>query len=235
MDVLAINGSPRGDRGVTAHVLAPFLEGMRDGGARTSLLRTCELDIGPCLGCRKCWTETNGACVQKDDMQSVYTKLKAADVLVLATPVFFDCMTGPMKGLLDRCVALVDPRIEVRGGRQRHPLRNPREKGSRRQVAILSVCGFHEMATFAPLVTHVKAMARNMDREYAGAVLRPHGWVLAEMRDAREGVYGAAREAGRQLARDGRMSPATLRAVGRPLLTRRQLMDANNEWAMQGD
>ena len=170
-------------------------------------------------------------------MGSVYPKLRAADVLVLATPVFFDGMTGPMKDLLDRCVALVHPRMVVRGGRQRHPLREPRAGGSnrRRQVVLVSVCGFHEMATFAPLVAHVKAMAKNMDREYAGAVLRPHGWVLAEARDAREGVYGAAREAGRQLARDGRMSPATLRAVGRPLLTKRQLMDANNEWARQGD
>jgi len=235
MDVLAINGSPRSDRGVTAHVLAPFLEGMREGGAHVSLLRTCELDIGPCLGCRKCRTESGGACVQEDDMQKVYPEVRAADVLVLATPVFFDGMTGPMKDLLDRCVALVHPRIVVRGGRQRHPPREPVASGQRRRLALVSVCGFHEMATFAPLVAHVRAAAENMGREYAGAVLRPHGWVLAEMRGVREGVYGAAREAGRQLARDGRMSPATLRAVGRPLLTKRQLMDANNEWARQGD
>ena len=183
MDVLAINGSPRGDRGVTAHVLAPFLEGMREGGARVELLRTCELDIGPCLGCRRCWTETGGVCVQRDDMQEVYPRLSRADVLVLATPVFFDGMTGPMKNLLDRCVALVHPRIEVRGGRQRHPPKAPGAGGHRRQVALVSVCGFHEMATFAPLVAHVRAVAENMDRDYAGAVLRPHGWVLAEMRE----------------------------------------------------
>jgi multimeric flavodoxin WrbA len=131
MEALAINGSPRGDRGVTARVLAPFLEGMREGGAGVELLRTCELDVGPCLGCWKCWTETKGACVQGDDMQDIHPKLSGADVLVLATPVFVDGMTGPLKNLLDRCVALLHPSMVVRGGRQRHPLRDPRAEGGR--------------------------------------------------------------------------------------------------------
>jgi len=67
MKVLAINASPHRDNGNTALILSPFLDGMKEEGAKVEVLYTKTMDIKPCLGCLKCWTKTPGACIQKDD------------------------------------------------------------------------------------------------------------------------------------------------------------------------
>lgn len=100
MKVTAINSSPRMDKGNTALVLGPFLEGMREAGAVVELFYTKQLQIHPCQGELSCWLRTPGKCFQQDDMQMLLPKLAEADVLVLATPVYVDGVTGPMKNPL---------------------------------------------------------------------------------------------------------------------------------------
>ena len=58
--------------------------------------------IAYCLGCGAC--NTSHLCVQKDDMKPLLDKLVAADVIVLATPVYFYCMDGQLKTFIDRTV-----------------------------------------------------------------------------------------------------------------------------------
>ena len=107
MKVLALNSSPKMNEGNTALILNPFLEGMREGGAEVELFYTKKLTINPCQGEYNCWFKTPGKCFQKDDMQMLYPKIREADVLVLATPVYVDAMSGPMKGLLDRLLGQI--------------------------------------------------------------------------------------------------------------------------------
>ena len=57
-----------------------------------------------CIGCEACH-QNNGVCVQKDDMAAILGKMIAADVIVMATPVYFYTMDAQMKTLIDRCVA----------------------------------------------------------------------------------------------------------------------------------
>jgi len=64
MKVLAINGSPRGEKSSTIHILNPLLEGMRKAGAETEVVHLCKLKIQHCLGCYVCWTKTPGKCVR---------------------------------------------------------------------------------------------------------------------------------------------------------------------------
>jgi multimeric flavodoxin WrbA len=81
---LAINSSPQMDKGNTAIILNPFLEGMRDAGADVELFYTKNLKINPCQGELSCWVKTPGQCFQKDDMQMLYPKF-VADVYVFAS------------------------------------------------------------------------------------------------------------------------------------------------------
>ena len=74
MKVLAINSSPRMDKGNTAMILNPFLEGMREAGSEVELFYTSKLNIKPCTGEFNCWIKTPGECYQKDDMQILYPK-----------------------------------------------------------------------------------------------------------------------------------------------------------------
>jgi len=244
MNFFAVNGSPRGPRGVTDLVLREFVAGMTEaggepaGGVPIRYLR--DMDVRPCRGDWACWTRTPGVCSQDDDMNALYPLIRAADVLVLATPVYVDGMTGPMKTFVDRLVAILDPMIEVRQGRSRHPLIAGQEL-DKAQIVLVSVCGFHELENFEPLVAGVEAASKNLGRRYGGALLRPHGPAFgAVLRQAATGnavppearaaahealavardVLAAARESGRDLVRWGRMDEAVLERVRQPLMDR---------------
>ncbi|MBC8511929.1 MAG: flavodoxin family protein [Dehalococcoidia bacterium] len=228
MKVLAFNSSPRMDKGNTALILNPFLDGMREAGAAVELFYTKKLNINPCQGCFTCWLKTPGVCFQKDDMQMLHPKLREADITVLATPLYVDGMTGSMKNLLDRLIPLVQPFIELRDGHCRHPLREGRKSG---KVVLVSNAGFWEMDNFDPLLVHMKAICKNMGTEFAGALLRPHGEILKplmEMDRSPDDVFEAAREAGRQLVEEGKMSPETLSIVSRELAPRESYLRGAN-------
>ena len=117
MKVVAINGSPKMDKGTTALILAPFLEGLRGSGAEVELFYTKKLEINPCHGDFRCSTDTPGECFQKDDMQMLHPKLYEADIWVMATPVYVSGMTGPLKNLVDRIlIPLGEPHLEFMCG-----------------------------------------------------------------------------------------------------------------------
>jgi len=218
MKVLAINSSPSMGKGNTALVLDPFLEGMREAGAEAQVFYTRKLKIKPCHGEFNCWFKTPGECFQQDDMQMLLPELAEAEILVLATPVYVDGVTGPLKNLLDRMLPLVQPFFELREGHCRHPRRDGSLGG---KLVLVSNCGFWELDNFDPLLGHIAAACKNLGSEFAGALLRPHGPALKGMMAMGmpvDDIFAAAKEAGRQLVADGKMSSETLKVVSRELL-----------------
>ena len=211
---LAFNCSPKKERSNTSLILDPFLEGMRDAGAEVELLYTMRLKINPCMGEFDCWRKDIGKCFQDDDMNSLYPKLADADIWVFATPVYVDGVSGPMKDLFDRLLPLIEGKILLRDGHCRHPRRKGTKGG---KVVLVSNCGFYEMDNFDPLLVHVKAACKNFDREFAGALLRPYGSALSYLLKEGKGgdVIDAAKRAGRELVKNGRMDPETLGVVSR--------------------
>ena len=88
-----------------------------------------------------------------------------------------------------------------------------------------------EMETFAPLLIHVKAICENIGAEFAGALLRPYGaafGAIKKMGVHGDDVYDAAREAGRQLVQDGKMTDEVLATISRQLVPREPLLQATN-------
>jgi len=112
MKVIGICGSPR--RGNTEWMLSKLCAALGQGGAETEVLLLRQLDVRMCRGCLACekgGKERKGVCVIKDDMNSVYPKLLAADVIILATPGYMGMLSGRLKNFLDRTCA-VWPRLE---------------------------------------------------------------------------------------------------------------------------
>jgi multimeric flavodoxin WrbA len=140
-----------------------------------------------------------------------------ADVWVYATPLYVDGMTGPMKMFLDRMIPGALPFFEMRDGHNRHPGRGNRQGG---KIVLVSSCGFWELDNFDALVTHMKAYCKNANREFAGALLRPHAGALGPMVQAgiATDVVVAAKEAGRQMVTTGNIQDDTLGVVRRELL-----------------
>ena len=104
MKVLILMGSPR-KNGNTAALLEPFCQELRSGGAEVETVFLHEKDIRPCVACRACQQDWSSfACSQQDDVQELFEKVLACDLLVLATPIYVWYCTPPMKALLDRLV-----------------------------------------------------------------------------------------------------------------------------------
>jgi len=103
MKILAISTSPRAG-GNTDLLIDRIVRSTAEAGAEVEKVSTRELTIAPCMECNSC--AKTGACVIKDDMQEMYTKLLDADRIVFATPVYFLGPCAQAKALIDRCQAL---------------------------------------------------------------------------------------------------------------------------------
>ena len=108
MKLLGIYGSPR-NGGNSDQLLDKALEGARLAGAEISTLYVRDLKISGCLECGGC--DKTGKCVVDDDMQSVYPLLQRADVIILASPIFFYGITAQAKALIDRTQAMWSKRM----------------------------------------------------------------------------------------------------------------------------
>jgi multimeric flavodoxin WrbA len=103
MKVLGIYGSPR-KGGNSDLLLDEALRGAADAGAEVKSVRCCDMDIGGCVECAGC--DATGECVVDDDMQQVYPLLQEANVIILASPMFFYSVPAQAKALIDRCQAM---------------------------------------------------------------------------------------------------------------------------------
>jgi multimeric flavodoxin WrbA len=100
-NVLVLSASPR--KGGNSDLLCDqFVRGARDAGNEAEKVFLGEKRINFCLGCGSCHSN-GGTCMQKDDMDEVLGKMLQADVLVMATPIYFYSMNAQLKVLIDRC------------------------------------------------------------------------------------------------------------------------------------
>ncbi|MBQ2974497.1 MAG: flavodoxin family protein [Clostridia bacterium] len=99
--VLILSGSPR-KNGNSDILCDEFVKGAVEAGNEVEKIRVAEKNIGYCRACYAC---KNGPCAIKDDMTEVLQKMIDADVIVLASPVYFYSIDAQLKALIDRTVA----------------------------------------------------------------------------------------------------------------------------------
>lgn len=58
--------------------------------------------VNPCIGCNSCFTRKENICFQNDDMSAIYEKLRTADIVVIASPVYFYGISAELKAIIDR-------------------------------------------------------------------------------------------------------------------------------------
>lgn len=109
MKILILNGSPRPD-GNTAAMAKAFAKGAAESGHEVNLISVCQKNIGGCLACEYCHTRGNGRCIQQDDMQQIYPILDRAEMIVLASPVYYHSFTGQLQCAINRIYALDKPK-----------------------------------------------------------------------------------------------------------------------------
>ena len=109
MNILILNGSPR-PNGNTAAMVKAYAEGAAEAGHTVHVVDVCKKKIGGCLACEYCHTEGNGKCIQQDDMQEVYPLLEEAEMIVLASPIYYHSFSGQLQCAINRIYALDKPK-----------------------------------------------------------------------------------------------------------------------------
>jgi multimeric flavodoxin WrbA len=100
MKILAIHGSPLTTRSTTRKLAAFVLEGAAGTGAETEMIDLCDFRVTPCTACQGC--SFNGICVYDDDVPLLVERMREADGIVFASPVYIDNVSGQMKIFFDR-------------------------------------------------------------------------------------------------------------------------------------
>ena len=196
-----------------------FLAGARDAGAETENVFLAKKKIAPCVACYACWMKTPGKCSQRDDMDELLEKAIASDVVVFATPVYVDNVTGIMKNFMDRLIAIGDPHWERdENGECRHLMRNPKPA----KIAVISNCGFPQQSHFQVLRLYYRRVARNIHAELIAEIYRDGGALLST--STKELLPLVARykklveRAGREMVESSRLSVETIAKLEEPLL-----------------
>ena len=108
MRILILNGSPR-PKGNTKLMIQAFCKGLETAGHEYDVYDVCRMNIHGCLACEYCHTKGDGECVQKDDMQNIYYQMKEAEMLVIASPIYYHGLSGQLKCTVDRFYAAAYP------------------------------------------------------------------------------------------------------------------------------
>ncbi len=98
--VLILTGSMR--KGGNTDLLAQaFAEGAEKNN-EVEIVSVADYKVNPCIGCNSCFTREKNECFQNDDMPVIYEKLREADTVVIASPVYFYGISAQLKAVIDR-------------------------------------------------------------------------------------------------------------------------------------
>jgi multimeric flavodoxin WrbA len=159
--VLGLFGSPRRG-GNTEILLEEALKGAEKEGASVERLYLSDFTISPCKECHGC--DETGKCVILDDMGKIYPKLLKADVVILASPIFFYGVTAWSKALIDRTQAL---------WARKYLLKDPSlgKEGKKRKGFFISVGATKGQKVFDGAILTVKYFFDVLNAEYLGELV----------------------------------------------------------------
>lgn len=151
MKIVILQGSPNAD-GSMAMLCEAFASGARSAGHEVSRVDVAQADVAPCTGCVACGYE--GPCAQHDGMDALRREILSADMLVLATPLYYYGMSAQLKIVVDRfCSA------------------NGSITAKRMKCALLAVAWNADGWTFDALEAHYRTLVRYLHMEDVGMVL----------------------------------------------------------------
>jgi len=227
MNVIALNGSARGKKGVTWKLLDSLLKGLSEGGAAVSDFQLKDLNISYCRACLTCMHKTPVQWAQRDYMDQLYPILRESTLFVMGTPVYTDNMSAQMKTVMDRCICGMDPFLRIDpGNRVRHPYSWTMPS----KFFLVSTSGFPEIESFLPLIMTFRAQAANFGCEAIGEICIPGALALQMAPQLLEPCLEKVQQAGKMLALDGKVEPSLLEEINRPMMTREQYLEISAKY-----
>ncbi len=234
MNILVINGSPKGKNSNTYRLTSAFLAGMKEKSEAVEIreMTVNRLNIRPCLGCFSCWNKTPGKCCITDDMAEVIENILWADVTIWSFPLYYFSVPGPLKNLMDRQLPMVLPFMsEDRGetGSGSHPARYDM---TGKRTVVISTCGFYTAEGnydgVCSLFDHICGRG-NYTALFCG---QGELFRVPELKGRTEEYLSYVRQAGREYI-DGGISDGTWERLGELLYPRKVFEDmADASWGV---
>jgi multimeric flavodoxin WrbA len=218
MKVLALNSSARtGGESRTELLLNRLVKGMRQAGATVSVVHLRKKNIKNCIGCYTCMTKTPGQCIHKDDVTlELFPVWLESDIVVYASPLFHYGVNATMKAFIERTFPVHQPFLERHGDIVYHPLRHKYPA-----IVLLSVAGFPHESVFDQLSSWANHAfgkgGRQSDVRLLAEIYRPASEIMIRYRDKINDILDATEQAGRELAKDMKISPHTMARIKQPL------------------
>jgi len=189
MLVLGFQGSPR-KKGNTSFLLSTFMQAVESLGAQTRIIEVTKKNIIPCKEYVVC--EKKGFCPINDDIKTeIYPLIRQAEVVVLASPIFFFNMTAQLKAVVDRCQLFWARKYKLK-------LTDPAKKSKRGFV--LSVGASKGKSLFEGLQLTAKYFFDAIDASFEGSLtyreiegpkdMAKHPRVLADVEKAAADLIG---------------------------------------------
>ncbi len=228
MKILALNGSHRGKAGCTQWLLDKIAEGAVEQGGEFETVVLADKNIKPCTGCETCHTAQHYRhCIyeQEDDVQAIFAKMKAADILIYATPVYIFSMSSLMKTFLERFnstagtgeLCLTESGLFF--GRIDKAIYS-------KPFVVLTCCGNVEHETVKNVLSYFQTFSKFLDAPIAGTLVRKSvGMIESDRRLDKErqnpvitAVVNAYVQAGRELVTQGRIAAGTEKQANQHIL-----------------
>ena len=112
-NITVFMASPR-ENGNSDKLAEAFIKGTRNAGNNVKIVEIRNYHINGCIGCEYCY-EHNGECVQMDEMQLIYKVLETTDILVFATPIYYQSFPSQLKAVIDRLYITENKELPITG------------------------------------------------------------------------------------------------------------------------
>ena len=155
-NIIILNGSPR-MKGNTSMLCDAFTEGAKSVGHAVTRFDLQKMNIHGCLGCVKGGSDVSSPCVQKDGMTEIYPAYRAADIVVLASPMYYWGLSGQLKTAFDRLFAVAEC--------------NPGYANPKKECALLMAAEGNSPDNWRPVLEYYHALLGFLEWKDRGQVL----------------------------------------------------------------
>ena len=217
MKILVFNGSPKREKSDTLCITRAFLEGMAAGEQQVKVITAVDQHVAYCTGCFACM-HNGGTCIHDDDMKGILEEILQSDLLIFSFPLYCYGMPAPLKAIIDRILPLSKMTMEKVGDRYEHVCQGDY---SHLRYVMISGCGFpNSRQNFEPAVAQFKLLFPSehtiLTVPESPMFNVPQAAVVTVPR------LQQVKEAGRQYAETGTISPELLSAICAPMIPEEQ-------------
>jgi len=226
MKILAINGSHRGESGLTQILIDKLFIGAKKEGANCKTIVLSKMKINPCKGCHVCQTDKSYLqCIfdDKDDIKEILNKIEQSDIIIFATPIYVFSMSGLMKIFIERImVSTADSSIRTlsKSGLIFHHIN---ERIASKPFLLITCQDNFENETHKNVVDYFKVYSEFLDAPFIGNLNRKSGQLILNQsnklyQDKINIVYESYIKAGEELVIHNKISQKTQKRANQNII-----------------